>query len=140
MDLYTRKYGNDCFQSWKCIHLLEYRDYKYKFKSTFQISLWCINLDKDYHYLLLTQYVLYQVRFMAARASVAFITDQVEEVKQRQFVDLVPGIVQVTLRLINLIIKLWFSLEGEYKWHDRKMNNCNVQENFWPCLTPTKHN
>lgn len=35
-----------------------------------------------------------QVRFMAARASVAFITDQVEEVKQRQFVDLVPGIVQ----------------------------------------------
>ena len=32
---------------------------------------------------------------MAARASVAFITDQVEEVKQRQFVDLVPGIVQV---------------------------------------------
>lgn len=32
---------------------------------------------------------------MSARASVAFITDQVEEVKQRQFVDLVPGIVQV---------------------------------------------
>ena len=41
---------------------------------------------------------------MAARASVAFITDQVEEVKQRQFVDLVPGIVQVTVRFINLII------------------------------------
>lgn len=38
---------------------------------------------------------LFQVRFMSARASVAFITDQVEEVKQRQFVDLVPGIVQV---------------------------------------------
>lgn len=38
---------------------------------------------------------LFQVRFMAARASVAFITDQVEEVKQRQFVDLVPGIMQV---------------------------------------------
>ncbi|CAH3175486.1 unnamed protein product [Porites lobata] len=35
-----------------------------------------------------------QVRFMSARASVAFITDQVEEIKQRQFVDLVPGIVQ----------------------------------------------
>ena len=37
-----------------------------------------------------------QVRFMSARASVAFITDQVEEIKQRQFVDLVPGIVQVS--------------------------------------------
>ncbi|XP_078381779.1 importin-5-like [Oculina patagonica] len=35
-----------------------------------------------------------QVRFMSARASVAFITDQVEEIKQRQFVELVPGIVQ----------------------------------------------
>lgn len=33
---------------------------------------------------------------MSARASVAFITDQVEEIKQRQFVDLVPGIVQVS--------------------------------------------
>lgn len=32
---------------------------------------------------------------MSARASVAFITDQVEETKQRQFVELVPGIVQV---------------------------------------------
>lgn len=40
---------------------------------------------------------LFQVRFMSARAAVAFITDQVEEVKQRQFVDLVPGIVQVKL-------------------------------------------
>ena len=40
---------------------------------------------------------LSQVRFMSARASVAFITDQVEEVKQRQFVDLVPGIVQVRM-------------------------------------------
>jgi len=40
---------------------------------------------------------LFQVRFMSARASVAFITDQVEEVKQRQFVDLVPGIVQVRM-------------------------------------------
>ena len=37
-----------------------------------------------------------QVRFTSARASVAFITDQVEEIKQRQFVDLVPGIVQVS--------------------------------------------
>lgn len=45
---------------------------------------------------------------MAARASAAFITDQVEEVKQRQFVDLVPGIVQVTLRFINLIIIIDF--------------------------------
>ena len=35
---------------------------------------------------------------MSARASVAFITDQVEEVKQRQFVDLVPGIVQVRMQ------------------------------------------
>lgn len=34
---------------------------------------------------------------MSARASVAFITDQVEEVKQRQFADLVPGIVQVRM-------------------------------------------
>ena len=42
-----------------------------------------------------TFFWLLQVRFMSARASVAFITDQVEEVKQRQFVDLVPGIVQV---------------------------------------------
>ena len=37
---------------------------------------------------------------MSARASVAFITDQVEEVKQRQFVDLVPGIVQVRVQYI----------------------------------------
>lgn len=36
---------------------------------------------------------------MAARASAAFITDQVEEVKQRQFVDLVPGIVQVFFKV-----------------------------------------
>ena len=42
-----------------------------------------------------TFFWLLQVRFMSARASVAYITDQVEEVKQRQFVDLVPGIVQV---------------------------------------------
>lgn len=38
---------------------------------------------------------------MSARASVAFITDQVEEVKQRQFVDLVPGIVQVRTGCIH---------------------------------------
>ena len=37
---------------------------------------------------------------MSARAAVAFITDQVEEVKQRQFVDLVPGIVQVRAVLL----------------------------------------
>ena len=41
---------------------------------------------------------------MAARASVAFITDQVEEVKQRQFVDLVPGIVQVILSCANIFL------------------------------------
>ena len=43
-------------------------------------------------------FLSFQVRFMSARASVAFITDQVEEVKQRQFVDLVPGIVQVRVK------------------------------------------
>lgn len=47
-------------------------------------SLWCCYFEH-----------MFQVRFMSARASVAFITDQVEEIKQRQFVELVPGIVQV---------------------------------------------
>jgi len=40
---------------------------------------------------------------MSARATAAFITDQVEELKQRQFVDLVPGIVQV--RSASLLFK-----------------------------------
>lgn len=43
---------------------------------------------------------------MSARASVAFITDQVEEVKQRQFVDLVPGIVQVRTGSLYVLIDL----------------------------------
>ena len=40
---------------------------------------------------------------MSARAAVAFITDQVEEVKQRQFVELVPGIVQVRSPVLSLM-------------------------------------
>ncbi|KXJ29691.1 importin-5 [Exaiptasia diaphana] len=56
------------------------------------------------HYLNVIKQMLYQclndqtsseVRFMAARALCAFITDQVAEVKQRQFAELVPGIIQV---------------------------------------------
>ena len=43
---------------------------------------------------------------MSARATAAFITDQVEELKQRQFVDLVPGIVQV--RSASLLFKCRF--------------------------------
>ncbi|KAK2573809.1 Importin-5 [Acropora cervicornis] len=52
-----------------------------------------------------------QVRFMAARASVAFITDQVEEVKQRQFVDLVPGIVQIVRN--TTLVESWRHLSLE---------------------------
>ncbi|EDO35645.1 predicted protein [Nematostella vectensis] len=55
------------------------------------------------HYLNVIKQMLWQcindqtsqaVRFVAARASCAFITDQVGEAKQRQFVELVPGIIQ----------------------------------------------
>ena len=47
---------------------------------------------------------------MSARAAVAFITDQVEEVKQRQFVDLVPGIVQVRAVMLLGYSKFFFSV------------------------------
>ena len=42
---------------------------------------------------------------MSARASVAFITDQVEEIKQRQFVELVPGIVQVLSSVVVTLLQ-----------------------------------
>lgn len=40
-----------------------------------------------------------KVRFIAARAAVAFLVDQVLEQQQKQFVDIVPGVMQVHLIL-----------------------------------------
>ena len=43
---------------------------------------------------------------MAAKAAGAFITDQVEDSKRRQFADLVPGIVQVMILYCFILVDI----------------------------------